>query len=135
MTDSSGADGHGPVRQLIGSVSGLLATVVSMGRTRLELLSVEVQEQARRIVGTVIWALVGLLTAAAGLVFAALTVIIAFWDSHRLLAASMVTATFLGIALVAALVVIRRVRGEPGLLAATRAELRRDEEVLRRIRA
>ena len=60
----------------------------------------------------------------------ALTVVIAFWDQHRLLAAALVTATFLLIALIAALVVRRRLHTRPRFLATLASEFERDAAAL-----
>ena len=60
----------------------------------------------------------------------ALTIVIAFWDEHRLLAASLVTASFALTSVLAALVVRRRLRTRPRFLAATVDELERDASEL-----
>jgi uncharacterized membrane protein YqjE len=62
---------------------------------------------------------------------AGLAVILTFWDDHRVLAAVLVTGTFLGAAAVAALVLARKVREKPAMLEGTLAELGRDSEELR----
>lgn len=122
---------EGPVRRLIASVSGLLATVIGMGRTRLELFSVEVREEINRTVGMLLWGIVALLAASGGLLFAGLAVIFAFWETHRLLAALLVTATWLALALGAAVLLWTRLRAQPLFLQTTLTELARDEDELR----
>lgn len=121
----------GPLRQLIGSVSGLLATAIGIGRTRLELLSVDLREELHRTAGLVIWAAVAVLAAAGGVLFAGLAIIFAFWDTHRILAAGLVTAAYFGLAATAGLVIRSRLRTRPPFLQATIAELARDEIHLR----
>jgi uncharacterized membrane protein YqjE len=121
----------GPIRQLIGSISGLFATLISMGRTRLELLSVELREEVNRTAELLAWGLVALLGAAGTLLFAGFAIIVAFWDSHRTLAAVLVTAAWLALAAFAALRVRGQLRSRPPFLGATLAELRRDEDHLR----
>lgn len=123
---------RGPVRRLIASVSGLLATVIGIGRTRLELLTVEVREELHRTAGLLVWGCVAVLAAGAGVLFAGLAVIFAFWDTHRILAAVLVTAGFFVLAAIAALLVWSRLRSRPPFLQATLAELARDEDQLRR---
>ncbi len=59
------------------------------------------------------------------IVFAALLVVLLFWDSNRLLAALFVSA-----GTGAALVARRLLRERPKLLAATLAELERDRDTL-----
>jgi uncharacterized membrane protein YqjE len=122
---------QGPLRQLIGSVSGLLATAIGIGRTRLELLSVEVREELHRTAGLAVWSLVGVLAAAGGVLFAGLTIIFAFWDTHRVLAAVLVTLSYFSLAAAAGYVVRSRLRARPPFLHATLRELARDEDELR----
>jgi uncharacterized membrane protein YqjE len=122
---------RGPLRQLIGSVSGLLATAIGIGRTRLELLTVELREELQRTAELLIWGAVGLLAAGGGVLFAGLAIIFAFWDTHRILAAVLVTASYFALATVAVLLVRSRLRSRPGFLQATLGELARDEDQLR----
>ncbi len=127
--DASGRPG--PLRQLIGSVSGLLATAIGIGRTRLELLSVEIREELHRVAGLVVWGAVAVLAAGGGVLFAGLAVIFAFWDTHRILASVLVTASYFALAAAAGLVVRSRLRTRPPFLQATLRELASDEDELR----
>jgi uncharacterized membrane protein YqjE len=123
--------GWGPFRRIVGSVSGLLATIIGIGRTRLELLTVEVREELQRTAELLAWGFVGLLSAGAGILFAALAVIFNFWDTHRILAAVLVSAGFFVLAVIAGMLVRARLRDQSLFLQATLAELARDEEELR----
>jgi uncharacterized membrane protein YqjE len=120
----------GPVSGLLNSLTGLLATVVAIVQTRLELLTTELQGEIERAAGIVVWAFVALLAAGIGLLLAALAVIFAFWDTHRLLAAISVTALFWLIAIGAALMLNAKVRSKPRLLDGTLTELANDREQL-----
>jgi uncharacterized membrane protein YqjE len=122
---------RGPVRQLIASVSGLLATALDIGRTRLELLTVELREEVHRTAEQLVLGLATLLAAAAGVLFAGLAIIFVFWDTHRILAAVLVTLGFFALAAVTALLLRSRLRARPRFLQATLAELAQDEIQLR----
>lgn len=122
---------RGPVRQLIASVSGLLATALDIGRTRLELLTVELREEVHRTAEQLVLGLAAVLAAAAGVLFAGLAIIFAFWDTHRILAAVLVTFGFFAVAAITALLLRSRLRSRPRFLQATLAELARDEGQLR----
>jgi len=124
-------EGWGPFRRIVGSLTGLLATIVGIGRTRLELLTVEVREELQRTAELLAWGFAGLLAAGAGVLFAALAVIFNFWDTHRILAAVLVAAGFFALAAIAGLLVRARLRDQSLFLQATLAELARDEEELR----
>jgi uncharacterized membrane protein YqjE len=121
----------GPLRQLIASVSGLVATAIGIGRTRLELLSVELREELNRVAELAVWGAVAVLAGGGGVLFAGLAVIFAFWDTHRILAAVLVTASYFLLAGIAGLVIRSRLRSRPAFLHATLGELARDEEELR----
>jgi uncharacterized membrane protein YqjE len=108
----------------------MLLTLVTLAHTRLELATVELEEEARRLTGIVLWAVAGILCAGFGVLLLALTVVIAFWEGHRLLASVLVTLVFFAVAAAAALIVRRRLRERPRLLAATIGELKRDARAL-----
>jgi uncharacterized membrane protein YqjE len=124
----------GPVSGLFRSFGNLLATIVGIAHTRVELLTTELQEEVHRVGEILIWTLVALLAAGIGLFMAALVVIFLFWDTHRLLASIAVTAVFFVIALVAAGVMRSKVRHKPKMLDGTLAELAKDRELLERRR-
>ncbi|MDH5275564.1 MAG: phage holin family protein, partial [Gammaproteobacteria bacterium] len=69
----------GPFSRLFGSLSGLLATVIAIGRTRLELVTVEVREEIHRTAELLAWGFIGLLAAGAGILYVALAIIFSFW--------------------------------------------------------
>lgn len=123
----------GPVSRLFASVSNLLATLLTIGRTRLELLSVELQLEVRRIAELLVLAFLTLFAAGVGLMLAGLAVILIFWDTHRVLAAVLVTGTFVGIAAVSALILAYKIRTKPRLLEGTLAELAADSQRLRKL--
>ena len=121
----------GPIRQLIGSVSGLLATAVEIGHDRLELLTIEIREELQRTAALLVWGSIALFAASVVVLFAGLTIIFAFWETHRVLAAVLVTLSFFALAAGAGLVLSSRLRSRPPFLAATLGELARDRDELR----
>ena len=123
---------RGPISSLFKSLSNLLATIVAIAHTRVELLTAELQEEIHRVAQIMVWSLVAILSAGIGLFLAALVVIFLFWDTHRLLASIAVTAAFFVIALVSISVLRAKVKGRPKLLEGTLAELAKDREQLER---
>jgi uncharacterized membrane protein YqjE len=119
-----------PEAGLIGSLQRMLATLVALVQTRLELAGVEIEEQIEHAAGVLLWSIAAVFFASLTVLLLALTVLIAFWDEHRLLAAGLVTGSFAGLALAAVLVVRHRLRHRPKFLAATVGELRRDADAL-----
>jgi len=119
-----------PASGLFRSLSNLLATIIAFAQTRLELLTTELQEEIHRAAGMLVWGFIALLSAGVGLVFVGVTIIVAFWDSQRVLAAILVTSAFVALAAIAAVVLVVKIRSKPRLLDATRTELEKDREQL-----
>lgn len=113
------------------SVVRLGGTLLATVQTRVELLTTEVSEDLERGVRVLILAFVAALAAILALLLAGITIIVWFWDTHRIGAALGVTAAFLLMAVVAAWLARERLHAKPRLLDATRSELRRDVEALR----
>jgi uncharacterized membrane protein YqjE len=123
---------QGPATSLLRSLVQLGGTLLAVAQTRVELLTTELSEDLERGLRILLWAMVGLLAGILGLLLAGITVIIYFWDTHRMAAAVGVTAVFLLLAAVAGLVFRGHLQAKPRLLDATRAELHRDVAALRR---
>jgi len=76
------------------------ASLLALGRIRLELFAIEVQEEKDRIASLLLWAVVAALLVGFGLVMAVLLITVALWDTHRLLALGLATLLLGGAALV-----------------------------------
>lgn len=115
---------------LFASLRRAVATLVELVHTRLELVGVELQVEVQRAASLLLWAFGALLCAVVAVVLLAVTVMIAFWDTHRLLAAGSVTAFFAIAALFSALYARHRLRTRPHLFAGSIGELKRDVATL-----
>ena len=116
-----------------GSGQGLRAALARLGvallgllHTRLELAAVEFGEERARIVGSLILALVAVLSFASALLAVSALVVVWFWDTHRIAALCGVVIAYLLVGLVALwrLSSDRKAGAQP--FAATLAELERD---------
>jgi uncharacterized membrane protein YqjE len=116
---------------LFHSLSTFVGTMVSVAHTRLQLLTTELQEEVQRAAELLVWAFIALFAAMLALFLGALTVIFVFWDTHRLLAALLMTAALLAIAGLAGLVLRAKLKSRPALLDETLAELAKDRDRLR----
>lgn len=116
---------------MLESIRRLAATFVGILQTRLELASVEVEEQVAALVRLLLLAVSALLLLAVGLLLATLFVLIAFWDTHRLVAAGALTLVYLGGGVILALMAQRAARARPRLFAASLAELGKDRDQLK----
>ena len=112
------------------SLRALLATLVALAQTRLELLTVELEQESERLVGTLLWAILGIFCGGLAVLMMALTIVIVFWDGHRLLAAGLVALLFASLAVAAGLVGRHRLRTRPRFLSGTIGELERDARAL-----
>lgn len=115
---------------LFASLRRAFATLIELVHTRLELVGVELQVEVQRAASLLLWAFGALLCAIVAVVLLAVTVIVAYWDTHRLLAAGCVTAFFAIAALAGALYVRHRVRTRPHMFAGSLGELKRDVATL-----
>jgi len=115
---------------LFDSVKVLAATLVAIARTRLELFSTEIEEQWVWLVSMLVWTLAALFCAFVGVVLATLFVVVALWDTHRLLALGIPAILFLVGAALASLIVLGKARSKPRLFAASLAELSKDHNEL-----
>jgi uncharacterized membrane protein YqjE len=107
---------------------GLIASV----QDRLELFSVELQEEKFRLIQVFIWISAGVFTAMMAITFASLTVVYLFWESARLAALGGLTALYAG-ALVAIVIAFRRyVARQPKPFAATLQEIGEDRACIRK---
>lgn len=116
---------------LFQSLNNFIGTFVSLAHTRLELLTTELQEEVRQVGRILVWTFIALFAAMMGLFLGALSVIFAFWDTHRILAAVLMTGSFFVIAVVAALILRQNLKEKPPMLDATLAELAKDRDMLR----
>lgn len=114
-----------------GPVRRLGASLLALGRIRLELLAIEVQEEKDRIASLLLWAVVTALMAGFGAVFVALFITVALWDTHRLAALGVAAVLFIGLAIFGVLRVQRLTSNHPTLFQSSIAELRQDSSALR----
>jgi uncharacterized membrane protein YqjE len=115
---------------LVHSAQSLLAGLLALARTRLELFGTELQEELTRLFLTLIGAMAVLLLVALGLGFAALAVIVSLGEDSRALASAAMGVIFLVGGLAAAWSMRRLTREKPRTFAASLGELDRDREVL-----
>jgi uncharacterized membrane protein YqjE len=129
MSDSSSEAPSAPDGGLFGSLRRLLATMVGVVQSRLELLTTEIEEELHRAADFLLWCFVVLVTGAMALFMLGVVVIIAFWE-NRLVAAASVTTFFVLAALIAAWIARSKFKESKGLLSTTRDELKKDLDAL-----
>jgi uncharacterized membrane protein YqjE len=119
-------DGKG----LLASLSVLAGTLTGIIHTRLDLLSSDLEEDRERWLSLLVLALVALFFTGVGVVLAVILLVVAFWDSYRLLVLGTLTALFLASGLAAWRIAVHKARAKPRLFEATLSELRKDRQHL-----
>ncbi|HXX86778.1 MAG TPA: phage holin family protein [Casimicrobiaceae bacterium] len=122
--------------QRSGGISGALArltgSLIALLRTRLELATVEFDEERERTKEMLLLAVCAALLGMFALLFASLFVIAYFWDSNRLAAVGAVTVFYVVLAMAVCARMKQRLRDKPTPFAATLSELEQDAASLRR---
>ena|SRR4026209_2398522 len=117
---------------MLASVRELARTLLAILETRARLAATELEEQAVRLVEIALWFALAILFLSVALVFVSVLVLLAFWDSNRMLAAGFLAVLYLGAGGASALMARARLRERPPLLSATLGELGKDIEHLER---
>ncbi|QWT47142.1 phage holin family protein [Azospira inquinata] len=113
------------------SLKNLLATLVAMGRTRLELLATEFEEEKLRIANLLILAVGAMVFLGIGIVLLVALLAAAFWES-RIVVFAVASLIFFGGGIGLGLGFFRLSRRPSNLFSASLDELRRDIEALKR---
>jgi uncharacterized membrane protein YqjE len=116
------------------SLRGLASTLLELVQIRLELFSIEAQEEVLRVGALLVYGAVAVAFLSLGVVLLALLITVALWDTHRLLALGIFTGLFLVTGGVAAWLARERVRSGTYLFSASVDELKQDREGLRAVK-
>ncbi|HZT62712.1 MAG TPA: phage holin family protein [Burkholderiales bacterium] len=120
----------GHTESLLESLRSLAKTFIALVQTRIEIFASEVDEERTRLARIMVLALTGLFCIGIAVVLFVLLIAVLFWENNRLLAIGVLAVLFAFSGLVALLVLRSEVRQRPKFLAATLAELRKDEKEL-----
>jgi uncharacterized membrane protein YqjE len=111
------------------SLRNLGATALGVLKARAELLVTEIEEERLRLLELLAWGVAAALFFVFGLVMLSLAVVVAFWDTHRLLAAVILGMAYIVIAVVLFAIARSRVQ-RPRLFTASLEELGKDRDRL-----
>jgi uncharacterized membrane protein YqjE len=112
------------------SLARLAGTLLTTVHTRLELISVEVEEELVRFSSYLLLALVTLFFAGIAVLLGIFLVVSLFWDTHRTAALLILIGTFSGLAIALAWWLKQAIRKKPRLLAFSLGELKKDAATL-----
>jgi uncharacterized membrane protein YqjE len=111
----------GPVREFARSL-------LSFAETRARIAASEVEEQLGRTSEILAWAAAGAVLLVLAVLFASACIVLALWDTHRVLAAGLLAALYFAAGVAALLMARARNRERPRFLAATLEELAKDRD-------
>jgi uncharacterized membrane protein YqjE len=107
------------------------ASLLGSLEDRLELFSVELQEEKFRLIQLFVWISAAIFTGIMAIAFASLTLVYLFWESARLAVLGGITVAYTA-AFVAMIVACRRfIARQPKPFAATRQEIGEDRTCIR----
>jgi uncharacterized membrane protein YqjE len=115
----------------VGALRGLLGAGLDALKTRLDLAAVEVELYVLKLVRMLLWALAALACALFALVFGLVSIVVALWDSHRMLGLLGGTGLFVALAILFAVIGARAFRGRPNLLEGSVQQLDHDQHSAR----
>ena len=128
----AGADSAAGARTggLLTSLKQLVATLVAVVQTRLELLASEVQAEKLRLTQLLLLCISALFFLACAVLLLTVLVVVALWDTHRLLAIGGFAALYLGMGVGFALAARARASAGTQLFVASLAEFEKDRDRL-----
>jgi uncharacterized membrane protein YqjE len=112
------------------SLSRLAGSCITILRTRLELISVEVEEEALRFISSVIFVLAAMFCTGMAVLLGVVLILVIYWDTARLPVLIALMAFFALSGAAIAMGMRRHYRMKPRMLAHTLSELSRDIEQL-----
>lgn len=112
------------------SLRALGATLLGIAHTRLELLSLELEDEKQRLLGVLAFGALAILLGGLGLVFLAGWLTVLLWDTHRLLALGGFAVAFLAASALAVWRARTLMKASQGWLSASLAELDADRQAL-----
>ena len=113
---------------LFSSLRVLATTLVAVAHTRLDLLSTELDEEREYFLAQLVLILMTLFLLGIGVVLATILLVMAFWDTHRLLVLGLFSGFFLGAGMMAWGVAWRKARVKPKPFSASLSELFKDRQ-------
>jgi len=114
-----------------GILRGLIATFVDAVRTRLDLATVEIEMYLLRVLQMLLWSIAAVACAVFALLFGLVSVVVALWDTHRLVASLAGTGVFIALAAICGVIGARVFRSRRRLLEGTLQQLEHDQRQAR----
>lgn len=115
---------------LMASARRLLASLVSIASTRLELLGNELHEEWLRLTQMLLFTLFALFCFGLGILLLTVFIVVLFWDDHRLAVTGALSVIFFALGLMMVILIRSKAQGKSKLFSTSLAEFARDREHL-----
>jgi uncharacterized membrane protein YqjE len=106
---------------------GLLVALLEALRTRVDLAAVELEMHLRALLRVLVWTVGAVACALLAFTFAIIALIVALWDTHRMLALLGGSLLFLALTGTFAWLGVRTLRSQPGMLESSLEQLQEDQ--------
>ena len=117
---------------LFESVTHLTGTLIGLVQTRLSLLATDVEQGHLQFMSMLALALTAAMAVGVGVVLTTMVIVLAFWDTHRILVLGILATFFLVVGIGAWRLALHKVRTQPKPFAASLLELSKDRAFLTR---
>jgi uncharacterized membrane protein YqjE len=111
---------------LLGAVRSLVDNLLGTVHDRIELISLELQEEKQRLIQIFVWISIAIFTGMMALAFASFTLVFLFWESARLVALGGLTLLYTGAAVAAIAMLRKQIARQSKPFAASLQELKND---------
>lgn len=118
---------------LVGSLARFGRTAIGLLRTRLEILSTELEEERIRFAELALAVFAVAFCLQMAVLLFVIFMVVLLWDTHRLVTLGAFAAAFLVIGLGLLMMLRHRLRTRPRMFAATLGELGKDEDRLKQV--
>lgn len=115
---------------LFESITKLSSTLVSVAHTRLALLSTDLEEDRAHLFSLVLHYIAAVFFLMVGLVLAIILLALVLWESHRVLALSLVASFFIVLGAVIWAIAMRKLKIKPKLFSSSLSVLLQDKDSL-----
>lgn len=111
---------------IVESVSRLAGTLIGLLQTRLELATVELEEETLRFFSYLLFALAAMFCIGMAILLGTLLIVVIFWDTYRVAVLVSLIAAFGLIGILIGLGIRNNYRSKPKMLSHTLSELSKD---------
>ena len=131
MSETEGSTDRARAPGFLDTCKAAFATLVSALHTRLELFVTELEEERERLKRTLLLFLLLFFGLSFGFILLNIFAVALFWQKGWIFALGGLAALYLGIGVVSAVMLRRKILSRPGLFPATLAELGKDRDQLK----